>query len=69
MWQINALGAFFFLLGFRGQNTARGARFSLGFSMYLILAQKDQVYLILSFALNKTTDAFVGFGQRQPRQL
>ena len=27
-------------------NTARGARFLLGFSMYLILAQTDQVYLI-----------------------
>ena len=34
-----------------GQNTARGARFMLGFRMYLILAQTDQVYLSLAFSL------------------
>ena len=31
------------------KNTARGARFLLGFSMYLILAQTDGVYLILAY--------------------
>ena len=33
------------------RNTARGARFSLGFGMYLILAQTDEEYLILAFAI------------------
>jgi len=35
------------------KNTARGARFLLDFSIYLILAQMDQVYLILAVALLK----------------
>ena len=34
-----------------GQTTARGVRFLFGFSMYLFLAQCEQVYLILALAL------------------
>ena len=33
------------------KNTVRGVRFLLGFIIYLILAQMDQVYLILAVAL------------------
>ena len=48
----SALGAFFFLpADFHEHYTARGARFLLGFRIYLILAETDQVYLILAFAL------------------
>ena len=36
-------GTILFLTDFHGQNNARGARFLLGFSMYLIVAQTDQV--------------------------
>ena len=36
-----------------GRNTARGARVILGFSIYLILTQLDQVYLVLATALKK----------------
>ena len=31
-----------------GKNTARGARFLLGFSVYLVLTKMNQVYLILA---------------------
>ena len=41
-----------FLPDFHEQKTACGARFLLGFSVYLILAQTDPVYLILAFALS-----------------
>ena len=34
------------------ENTARGVRFLLGFDMYLILAQCEQVYLFGGFAHN-----------------
>ena len=53
-----------FLPDFHGHNTARGARFILGFRMYLILAQTDQVYLILAFAQKIYTRGLVA-----PRQL
>ena len=43
---------FFFYRTFMDRkNTARGTRFILGFRMYLILAQTDQIYLILAFSL------------------
>ena len=35
------------------QKHARGVRFFLGFNMYLILAQCEQVYLFLALALKK----------------
>ena len=33
------------------KNTAHGVRFLLGFNMYLILAQCEQVYVFLAHAL------------------
>lgn len=33
------------------ENTARGMRFSVGFSMDLIMAQSDKVYLVPDFGL------------------
>lgn len=38
-------------MGFDAHNTARGARFLLRSSMYLILTQMDQIYLILATAV------------------
>ena len=46
---LNAVGACFFYRTLMGRNTALGAGFLLGFRMCLILAQTDQVYLILAF--------------------
>ena len=36
-------GTLRFLPDFHGQNTTRGARFLLGFSIHLIMPQTDQV--------------------------
>ena len=43
----------FFFTDFHEKKSARGARSMLGFSIYLTLAQTDQVRLILAFAHNK----------------
>ena len=52
MWHAQCFRCILFLPDFHGYDTAaRGARFLRGFRKYLILAQTDQVYLILAFTL------------------
>ena len=54
MWQGSCFRHSIYFYGFSWtEHTARGARSSLGFSIHLILAQTDQVLLILDFALSK----------------